>query len=55
MVVDQAITTLQKRAQNSDTKYILLTANSLIHSLDISLTKDEKAILDTLLQKLNPQ
>lgn len=55
MVVDQAITTLQKRAQNSDTKYILLTTNSLIHSSDISLTKDEKAILDTLIQKLNPQ
>lgn len=55
MVIDQAITTLQKHAQNSDTKYILLTTNSLFHSPGISLTNDEKTTLETLIQKLNPQ
>lgn len=55
MAIDQAISILQKRAQNSDTKYILLTKNSLIHSSGILLTKDEKATLETLIQGLNPQ
>ncbi|GAN10023.1 hpp family protein [Mucor ambiguus] len=55
ITVDQAISALQKHAQHSDTKYILLTSNALVHSPGLSLTSSERQSLETVMHRLSPQ
>ncbi|KAL7321587.1 hypothetical protein PS15m_001345 [Mucor circinelloides] len=55
ITVDQAISTLQKHAQHSDTKYILFTSNAVIHSPGMSLTDSERQSLETVMHRLSPQ